>query len=364
MLKRLLTIAALIIAAASAPAQVRIKDIAGMQGVRSNQLVGYGIVVGLEGSGDSNSTFFTAQSVVNALQKIGINVPPGLVKVKNVAAVLVTADLPAFVKNGARIDVTVSSIGDARSLQGGLLIQTPLKGADGDVYAVAQGSLTIGGFNVQAGGSKSQKNHVNVGRIPGGALVENEVPASFTDGSSLSITLKEADFTTANRIAEAINTKLGETRAQAMDPYTIRVTIPEASRSNPIAFYAQIEELPVVPDTRARIVVNERTGTVVIGGNVRVSPCAIAHGNIQVKVENTPIVVPAAPFTNSKPIVVPQKDVKVKEQSAQLAAVPATTTVDDLVKALNKLGVTPRDLIAILQLMRKAGHIAADVDVE
>jgi len=349
----------------AAGAQVRIKDIAGVQGARGNQLVGYGLVVGLEGSGDSNSTLFTAQSVVNALQRLGVNVPQGLVKVKNAAAVLVTADLPAFVKNGSRIDVTVSSLGDARSLQGGTLIQTPLLGADGEVYAVAQGPLSIGGFNFSAGGSQAQKNHVNVGRIPRGAIVEKEVPTSLTDGQSVEIALKEADFTTASRIAEAINAKMPEAGARALDPYTVRIDIPAANRGNLIGFLAQIEGLTVTPDAAARIVVNERTGTLVIGGEVRVAPCAIAHGSIQIKVDNTPIVAIPPPLSrDGKPVVVPQKDVTVREKRAQMAVVPGNASVDQLVNALNALGVTPRDLISILQAMRAAGYIAADIEVQ
>ena len=361
---RFLIITAIVLISTCASGQVRIKDIAGVQGARGNQLVGYGLVVGLEGSGDSNSAIFTAQSIVNTLQKLGIVVPQGTVKVKNVAAVMVTADLPAFVKNGGKIDVTASSIGDARSLQGGTLIQTPLLAADGEVYAVAQGSLSIGGFNFGSGGSGVQKNHVNVGRIPGGAIVEKEVPTSLSDGQSVSITLKEADFTTASRIAEAINAKMPQAGAQSLDPFTVKVQLPESAKNNLIGFIAQIEGLVVTPDTVAKIVVNERTGTVVIGGDVRVSPCAIAHGAIQVKVENTPVIVNPAPFTQGKPLVVPLKETKVKETPAKLAAINANTTVEDLVKALNSLGVTPRDLISILQAMHAAGHISAEIDIQ
>lgn len=348
-----------------ATSQVRIKDIAGVQGARGNQLVGYGLVVGLDGSGDTNSTIFTAQSVVNALQRLGVLVPPAVVKVKNVAAVIVTADLPAFVKNGSRIDVTVSSMGDARSLQGGTLLQTPLQAADGLVYAAAQGPVSIGGFNFSGGGAQVQKNHTNAGRVPGGAYVEKEVPTSITDGRTLSITLKEADFTTASRIADAINAKLPSAGAQAMDPYTVRVAVPQMGQGSVVGFVAQIESITVTPDTMARIVVNERTGTVIIGGDVRVSPCAIAHGSIQVKIENTPVVAIPPPLSgNGKPVVAPFKDVTVKENPGKVASIAATTTVDQLVKALNALGVTPRDLISILQAMHAAGHIAAEIDVQ
>jgi len=350
--------------ATGAGAQVRIKDIAGVQGARGNQLVGYGLVVGLEGSGDSNSTLFTAQSVANALQRFNITVPPGIIKVKNVAAVLVTADLPAFVRNGTRIDATVSSIGDARSLQGGTLIQTPLLGADSQVYAVAQGPLSIGGFNFSAGGAQAQKNHVNVGRIPGGAIVEREVPTSISDGETIQITLREPDFTTASRIAEAINASQLQAIARPLDPYAVQVAVPPDSRGDVVGLIARLETLTVTPDAVARIVVNERTGTVVIGGDVRISPCAIAHGSLQVKVDNTPVVALPAPLTPGKPVVVPQKDVAVRESRGKLAAIGRNTTVDQLVKALNTLGVTPRDLISILQAMRSGGHIAAQIEVQ
>jgi flagellar P-ring protein precursor FlgI len=362
--KRVVILSTLIALATVANGQVRIKDIAGVQGARSNQLVGYGIVIGLDGSGDSNSTIFTAQSVVNTLQKMGMTTPAGAVKVKNVAAVMVTAEMPAFVKNGSKIDVTVSSIGDARSIQGGTLIQTPLKAADGEVYAVAQGSVSIGGFNISAGGAQAQKNHVTAGRIPAGANVEREVPTSLSDGSSLEITLRKADATTATRIAEAINTKVPSSGARALDPYTVRVGIPEGSRGDLVGYIAQIEGLMVTPDTSAKIIVNEKTGTVVIGGDVRIRPCAISHGSIEIKVDNTPIVVPAPPGTvlPGKAVVVPQKDVTIKENRAHLVGIPATTSVDDLVKALNKLGVTPRDLIAILQAMQP--YISAEIEIQ
>lgn len=351
----------LLLLGTTARGQVRIKDIAGVQGARSNQLVGYGLVVGLDGSGDGNSTIFTAQSIVNSLQRLGVTVPQGTVKVKNVAAVILTATLPAFVKKGSQIDVTVNSIGDARSLQGGTLIQTPLQGADGNVYAVAQGPVSIGGFNVSAGGSQAQKNHVTAGRIPLGAIVENEVQASLSDGESIQITLKLPDLTTASRIAEAINTKMPETNALAIDSYSVRVSVPPAQRSNLIGFLAKVEALNVQPDNAARIIINERTGTVVIGGEVRIAPCAIAHGSLRIKVENTPVVLPPVPLNPNKGKVVPQKDVLVKESDSKLAAIPATTTVDQLVKALNALGVTPRDLIAILQLMQNGGYITAEI---
>jgi flagellar P-ring protein FlgI len=346
------------------PGLTRIKDIADVQGVRGNQLVGYGLVVGLEGTGDGQAAFFTVQSVANMLRKQGvtIDVPLQQLQVKNVAAVMVTANLPAFAKNGNQIDVTVSSMGDAKSLQGGLLLRTPLLAADGQIYAVAQGSLTIGGFNFSGNGSSVQKNFTNIGRIPKGALVEQEVPTTLTDGKMIQITTREADFTTVSRIAEAIS-KAGYT-AQATDGSTVSVMLPQDFQGNVIGFIARIETLTMTPDSQARIVINERTGTVVMGGNVRLAPGAVAHGSISVRIDNNPVVIPPAPFNPNPGVVVPLQDTKVTEKKAQLATVPATTTLDQLVRALNALGVTPRDLIAILQAMKAANMVNAQLEVQ
>lgn len=344
---------------------VRIKDVADVQGVRGNQLIGYGLVVGLEGTGDSQSIQFTIQSIANMLRSFGINVDQATIRVKNVAAVMVTADLPPFVKNGSHIDVTVSSMGDAKSLQGGTLLQTPLRGADGEVYAAAQGALSIGGFNFGQGGSSVQKNHVNVGRIPRGGYVEAEVPTTLADGDTIQVTLHDPDFTTASRIASAIRRQLPEIRARALDAATVAITVPAGQADDLIGFLARVENVTVTPDSTAKIVVNERTGTVVIGGNVRLMRGAVANGSISIKIENNPVVVPAAPFTKgTQPLVVPQKDTTVTEKTMQLASVPSTTTVDQLVRALNMLGVTPRDLITILQGMRSVGMLPAEIEVQ
>ena len=349
-----------------APGLVRLKDIADVQGVRSNQLVGYGLVTGLEGTGDGQSSVFTPQSLVNMLRKFGINLTINQATSKNVAAVIITADLPAFAKEGSKIDVTVTSIGDAKSLQGGQLIRTPLTGADGEVYAVAQGAVSIGGFNYEAGGSKVQKNHVNAGHIPRGAIVEAAVPTTLTDGSSIQISLREADFTTASRVAAAIRRQMPGVGAQAMDASTVSVVVPTAKAEDIISFIAQVETVRVTPDVQAKIVINERTGTVVMGGNVRLAPGSVAQGSISIKVVNTPIVIPAPPnsINAPPPLVVPQKEVQVTERNAQFAPIPATTTVTQLVGALNSLGVTPRDLISILQAMHAVGMIAADIEVQ
>ncbi|HLK57572.1 MAG TPA: flagellar basal body P-ring protein FlgI [Chthonomonadaceae bacterium] len=348
----------------SSTGRVRIKDIADVQGVRGNQLIGYGLVVGLDGTGDGQTSQFTIQSVANMLRRFGVTVPPAGIQLKNVAAVIITADLPAFVKNGNRIDVTVSSMGDAKSLQGGTLMQTPLRAANGEIYAVAQGALSIGGFNFGQGGSSVQKNHVAVGRIPRGAYVEQEVPTTLTDGKTVQITLRDPDFTTASRAAEAIRKQLPGVSAHAQDAATIAVSLPTGTAEDIIGFLARVETVSLTPDVPARIVVNERTGTVVMGGNVRLSPGAIAHGGISVKIENTPVVVPPAPFNNNPGIVVPLKDTSVEEKTGKLAGIPATTTVDQLVHALNTLGVTPRDLIAILQAMHAAGMISSDIEIQ
>jgi flagellar P-ring protein precursor FlgI len=345
---------------------VRVKNLADWQGVRGNQLVGYGLVVGLEGTGDGQSSQFTIQATVNMLRRFRINVSPDTVKLKNIAAVMVTADLPAFAHSNSQIDVTVSSMGDAKSLQGGTLIQTPLLAANGEVYAVAQGALSIGGFNFGQGGSSVQKNHVAVGRIPKGAYVEQEVPTTLTDGNTTSLTLRQPDFTTASRMAEAIRREYPATGARATDAGTVSLSIPPEDAGSLVAFLARVENVSLTPDNPARIVVNERTGTIVMSGDVHLAPGVIAHGNINIKVENTPIVVPSPSFTRNPtaPLVVPQKETKVEEKPGQLAAVPATSTLDQLVKALNAFGVTPRDLISILQAMHAKGMIYAEIEIQ
>ncbi len=344
----------------------RIKDIADVQGVRGNQLIGYGLVIGLEGTGDGQSSAFTPQTVANMLRKFAItlSVPSSQLQVKNVAAVMVTSVLPPFLKSGSLINVTVSSIGDAKSLQGGTLLQTPLRAADGGIYAVAQGAVSIGGFNFGAGGSSIQKNHVTAGRIPQGATVEQDVPTTLSEAGIVRILLRDPDFTTASRTASAIRSSLPGVFAEATDPGTISIQVPPEQSGDLISFISRIERVGVTPDIQARIIVNERTGTVVMGGNVRLSKGAIAHGAISIKIENNPIVVPGASFSNQPTVVVPQQTTTVQEKASQLASIPATTTVDQLVRALNTLGVTPRDLISILQGMQSAGMISATIEVQ
>lgn len=350
----------------TAQAQARIKDIAAVQGVRGNQLVGYGLVVGLDGTGDGTSVVFTPQTVASMLKRFGVTVAPGALTLKNVAAVMVTANLPAFVKNGSAIDVTVSSMGDAKSLQGGTLLQTPLQAANGQVYAVAQGSVSVGGFLAGGGsGGSVAKNHVTAGRIPGGALVEQDVPTTFAgNNTSLQITLNDPDFTTAARVSQALNRTppAGVTGARALDGATVQVDYQPGT--DPVQLIAALEEIPVAADDTARVVINERTGTVVMGGNIVVSACAVAHGNLTVQIANAPIISQPAPLSGGKTVVAPRKVINVQEGNERLVPVPASTTLDKVVRSLNALGVTPRDLIAILQAMKEAGALHAEIEVQ
>ncbi len=344
---------------------VRLKDIAQIRGVRSNQLIGYGIVVGLEGTGDSAGALFTLQSISNMLERFGITVPPNTIKVKNVAAVMVTAELPPFARVGNTLDVVVSSIGDARSLQGGTLLQTPLRGADGKVYAVAQGPISIGGFNFGGGGSRVQRNHSTVGRIPNGALIEQEIPSAFLSGdNTLTIQLLKPDFTTAARVVNSIRSAFPTLPVRALDPATVQVFLDAQHAIDPVMVVAQIETLPVIPDHTARVVVNERTGTVVVNGEVRIAPVAIAHGGITVRVQTVLEVSQPPPFSPGETTVVPQTQVDVQQDPAQMVYLKEGASVESLVKALNSLGVSPRDLIAILQALKSAGALHAEIEVQ
>lgn len=346
------------------PFNVRIKDITKIQGVRDNQLVGFGLVIGLDGTGDSQSTTFTVQAIINLLSRFGVTVPAGRVRINNVAAVMVTANLPPFAKSGDRIDVLVSSIGDAKSLQGGTLLQTPLQGADNQVYAVAQGPVSIGGFNFEQSGTSAQKNHTTVGRIPDGALVEQVVPMNFVAGDSIVFSLAQNDFTTAQRIADAINAKFPNS-AEPVDAGTVSVKIPETHKARTVQFLSEIGGLTVEPDMPARIVINERTGTVVLGSQVRIAAVAVAHGNLSVEVKTTFDVVQPPPLApkGAETVVVPQTQIKVKEPQARLLELGGGATIGDLVKGLNALGVTPRDMIAILQAIKNAGALQASLEI-
>lgn len=343
----------------------RIKDIAGFRGVRSNQLVGYGLVVGLAGSGDSDSTIFTVQSISSMLEKMGVTVKPEDIKVKNVAAVMVTADLPPFARMGSRLDALVNSIGDSKALQGGTLLMTPLKGADGQVYAVGQGPVSTGGFTVGANsGDKVQKNFTTVGRIVQGAVVEKEIPFNLNQKDTLTLALHQPDFTTATRMAEAINAGLLENAAFPQDSGTVQITVPPKYLGNIAQLIASVEVLSVTPDNISRVVINERTGTVIMGESVRISTVAIAHGNLSVEIKTSFNVSQPMPFSGTgRTVVTPDTETSVKEGRAPIYVVPSGVSIGEVVKALNALGVSPRDLISIFQALKAAGALQADLEI-
>ncbi len=349
---------------ATPAAAVRIKDIANIKGVRTNQLVGYGLVVGLDGTGDDKKSNFTTQSIASMLEKMGVTVNPKEIKAENVAAVMVTADLPPFARAGARIDAIVSSIGDAENLQGGNLLMTTLKAADGNVYAVAQGPVNTGGFAAQGAGASVSKNFPTVGRLIEGATVEREVNFEFNTRTALTLNLQQPDFTTASRVTDAINGLFYDPIAAATDAGTIQLQVPTAYTGNIVELVAMIEKLEVTPDIAARVVINERTGTVVMGEKVRIATIAIAHGNLSIVVKENPQVSQPLPFSEGgETVVTPGTDLSVKEGENQLVLVNGSTSIGDVVNALNALGVSPRDLIAIFQAIKAAGALQAELEV-
>ncbi|MDY0299989.1 MAG: flagellar basal body P-ring protein FlgI [Trichlorobacter sp.] len=353
----------LLISAIALPASAatRIKDIASFDGVRDNQLVGYGLIVGLNGSGDSDQTKFPIQSLVNMLERMGVTVNRGDIKIKNVAAVMVTATLPPFAKQGTKLDVTVSSLGDAKTIAGGTLIMTPLKGADNQVYAVAQGSVLTNSFAFGGQGATISKNHPTAGRIADGALVERELPNVLTGKSSVRLNLAQADFTTAARMAAAINQQF-PSMASSPDGGSVMVQIPDFYAHSPIEFIAQVENIEVVQDVPARVVVNERTGTIVMGDKVKISGVAISHGNLGLTIKEAPQVSQPAPFSRTgDTVVVPDTAMQVEEEISRLSVLPDANTIGDVVRGLNLLGVTPRDLISILQAIKAAGALQAEL---
>ena len=343
-------------------AVTRLKDIAKVQGVRSNQLVGYGLVVGLNGTGDSNKTLETLQSVANMLRQFGVTVNQSALKTKNVAAVLVTATLPPFVREGDTIDVTVSSMGDAKSIQGGTLIQTPLQAGNGQIYAVAQGAVSTGGFTAGNGGGNQQKNFPTVGTTPNGAIVEKTVEDDIGTNGMISLSLARPDFTTADRIVQTINMRFGNV-ARAANPGRVDVSLPPYYRNNVVGFIAGIEELPVMPDNIARVVVNERTGTIVMGGDVSVDNVAITQGGLSIRVTQEEGVSQPPPFSYGTTVVTKTTDVEVEEDKAHSIVLPATADVSDIVGALNAVGATPRDIISILQAIKAAGALHAELEI-
>jgi flagellar P-ring protein FlgI len=349
----------------TAACAVRIKDLASVQGVRSNALLGYGLVVGLDGTGDqTTSAPMTAQSINSMLQQLGITVPPGTnMQLKNVAAVLVTAQLPAFAQPGQTIDINVSSLANAKSLRGGSLITTPLKGADGQVYALAQGNLIVGGAGASANGSKVQINHLSAGRIPDGATVERAVPTALNQGNSLQLDLNASDYTTAREVARAINQKLGQGLAQAVDGRRIQVRMPESADAR-VSFMADIENLSIdLARPAARVTVNARTGSVVVNESVTLSACAVAHGNLSVVINTTPVISQPNAFAQGQTVQDARSDITVRQAPGELIKLKAGTNLTDIVKALNSLGATPQDLLAILQAMKSAGALNAELEV-
>jgi len=359
-----LALAAALGFAPAAEAASRIKDLANVEGVRENQLIGYGLVVGLAGTGDTiNNSPFTKQSITSMLERLGVNIRGQNLNLKNVAAVMVTANLPAFSTQGTRIDVTVSALGDAKNLQGGTLLVTPLLGADGNVYAVAQGSLAISGFQAQGEAASITRGVPTVGRIANGAIIEREIDFALNRLAQLRLALRNADFTTSKRIAAAINDFLGSATAEPLDPSTVQVTVPKEYANNVVALLVEIEQLQIEPDLPAKIIIDERSGVVVMGRDVRVSMVAVAQGNLTVTIAETRQVSQPAPFSRGRTVVTPRTGIGVREEGNKLAVVQEGVSLQQLVDGLNALGIGPRDLISILQAVKAAGAIQADVEV-
>ncbi len=341
----------------------RLKDIANVKGVRTNQLVGYGLVVGLNGTGDGTQAKFTIQSIANMMERMGININPKTVKVKNAAGVMVTAEIPPFAKIGQKIDVVVSSLGDAKSLQGGTLLMTPLKGIDGEIYAVAQGPLSIGGFAAEGAGASVQKNHPTAGRIPNGATIEREIAVPINKKGEITMSLFRPDFTTVMRAVKAVNYLLGAEFARPVDAETFSIRVPEKFKGNTVALLATIESVKITPDQRAKVILDERTGTVVMGDQVRISRVAIAHGNLSIQIKENPQVSQPEPFSQGQTVVTPDTTIQTNEDEGRLIVLNEGVTIGDLVRALNAVGVTPRDLIAVLQSVKAAGALQAEIEV-
>lgn len=348
------------LAAWPAPAWgIRLKEITSFEGVRPNQVQGYGLVVGLNGTGDKDKTVFTNQTLATMLRHMDVNINPAAVKVKNVAGVIVTAELPPFVKPGATIDLVVSSLGDASSLQGGTLLTTQLMGVDGKVYVVAQGSLSVGSFAATGQAGNAQRNHPTVGRIVQGGTVEREVPVRWQGRETLSLKLGRPDFTTAARVAEAVNSRLPGAEARPLDSSTIEFNVPLNYRENMALMVAELENLEVEPDAIGQVVIDERTGTVVVGENVRISTVAVAHGNLSVQIKEGQTATQPGPFAMGEPA--PEPDLNAEEQADQLLLLERATTIHDLVKALNAIGASPRDLMMIFQAIRAAGALHGEL---
>jgi flagellar P-ring protein FlgI len=343
----------------------RLKDLASIQGVRQNQLMGYGLVVGLDGSGDQTTqTPFTVQSVISMLQQSGVNLPSSTsLQLKNVAAVVVTASLPAFAQPGQTLDITVSSMGNAKSLRGGTLLMTPLKGADNQIYAMAQGNVLVGGVGAAAAGSKVQVNHLSVGRISAGATVERAVPSQLGQGNVIHLELNNTDFSTASRVVEVINKRFGADTAAALDGRVIQVRSP-ASSDQRVAFLGALESLNVTPaQTAAKVILNARTGSVVMNQSVMVDTCAVSHGNLSVVINTEPVISQPAPLSNGQTVVAQRSQIEINKESGQVLLLKGGASLVDVVKALNSIGATPQDLLAILQAMKAAGSLRAELEI-
>ena len=359
---RLFILTFLLTTTATWAAPTRLKELVEVQGSRDNALIGYGLVVGLTNTGDTEQVLFTMQSVSSVLGRFGVRVDPRDIRSRNVAAVMVTAKLPTFSRPGSTIDVTVSAMGNARSLQGGTLLMTPLGGPDGQTYAVAQGPVQVGGFEVNGGFAAVRKNTPTTGTIPAGATVERAVTPSLTSGT-LVLRLKRPDFTNATRISQAIDKALGAPSAKALDSAAVELKVPEAEKDNTVGLLAKIEAVEIDADVKAKVVVSERTGTIVMGENVRLRPAAISHGGLRVAINTQFAASQPSPFGTGQTVLVPSQQVAAKEQQRAAVAVPATSTVDDLVKALNGIGASSRDLVAILQALKAAGALEAELEV-
>ncbi|RJG04250.1 flagellar basal body P-ring protein FlgI [Noviherbaspirillum sedimenti] len=352
--------------AAPVPGQAeRLKDLASIQGVRQNQLIGYGLVVGLDGSGDQTTqTPFTVQSVMSMLQQMGVNLPPASsLQLKNVAAVMVTTSLPAFAQPGQTLDITVSSMGNAKSLRGGTLLMTPLKGADGQIYGMAQGNVLVGGVGAAASGSKAQVNHLSVGRISAGATVERAVPTALGQGDSVFLELNDTDFSTASRVVDAVNKRFGADTAAARDARVIRVRAP-VDNSERVAFLGALESINLTPaQSVAKVILNARTGSVVMNQAVTLESCAVSHGNLSIVINTEAAVSQPAPFSGGQTVVTQTSQIDIRKEPGQVLMLKGGASLAEVVKALNAIGATPQDLLAILQAMKAAGSLRAELEI-
>ncbi len=357
-------IAIFLFAAAGEVSAARIKDITHVKGVRTNQLIGYGLVVGLNKSGDTQDVQFTYQSLASMLSRMGVKFDPRQIRPRNVAAVVVTANLPPFATPGMKIDITASSIGNAKNLQGGMLLMTPLKGIDGDVYAIAQGALSTGGYSFSSAGTEVQKNHPTVARVPDGAIIEREVRVDINAKTEIMLSLMQMDFTTADRVREAIDTYLGGPYARSRDAGSVTVAVPQEYKNRVVSLVAQLENLQVTTDRRAKVVMNERTGTVIMGSEVRVATIAISHGSLRIQIStSTQISQPNAFSRGGNTMAAKESEVSAEEDESKLILVEAGVSIGEVVTALNAIGASSRDLIDILQAVKASGALEADLEI-